>query len=348
LTAKDRRLSGEVVAMKLDGIDGSATEETARYLHTQSLVVDAHVDTLLKVVADGRGLGERSPERHVDLPRLLEGGVKVQFFACYIEPAFKPDRGLQRVIQMIDIFHAEATRNADTMSVCTDTASIHAAVENGRLAAILTVEGGEAIGADLAALRMLHRLGVRSMGLVWNQRNLIADGVGERRTRGGLTTFGVEVVREMNRLGMIVDVSHLTDEGFYDVIETSRAPIMATHSNARAVCDHPRNLTDDQIRTLAVNGGVMGINFAPAFVRKEDANVEAVLDHVDHVVGLVGPDHVGLGSDFDGIGPPPRGLSDPTCLWRLTEGLMKRGYAADDIRKVLGGNHLRVIRCVMG
>ncbi len=324
------------------------SEIQVREFHRRCTVVDTHADTLLRYMDGKRNLGDRRGDGHIDLPRLVEGGVDAQFFACYIEAEYKPDRGLKRALQMIDLFYQQLESNAGRMAHCTTSSQIEEAVKSGKVAAILAIEGGEAIGDDLAALRALQRLGVRSIGLVWNQRNLIADGIGEQRTKGGLTNFGVQVVKEMNRLGIIVDVSHLTDEGFWDVIETSTVPIMATHSNSRAVCYHPRNLADDQIKALAKNGGVMGMNFAPYFVHKEKATVDGILDHIDHIVDLVGPDHVGLGSDFDGIRATPEGLDDVTQTWHITDGLFQRGYSEEDVEKILGKNHLRVIREVMG
>lgn len=317
-------------------------------LHRSATVVDTHCDTLLSLASGRRQLKERCDQGHIDLPRLKEGGVDVQFFACYIEPQYKPERAVKRVLQMIDVFYREMEANHSDIELARTVGDIERISSLGKVAAVLSIEGGEAIGDDLGILRVLHRLGVRALGLVWNERNSLADGLAERRTRGGLTNLGVQVVQEMNRLGMIVDVSHLTDEGFWDVIEVSRQPIIASHSNARAVCDHPRNLTDDQIVALAKNGGVMGMNFAPAFVRPEAPTIEDLLDHIDHICRLVGPDHVGLGSDFDGISGTPRGLEDVTQLPSLTAGLVRRGYRAADIRKILGDNHLRVMREVFG
>lgn len=324
--------------------DLGSTRATA--LHNSSLVIDTHCDTILEVMRGRRSLGVRSSEGHLDFPRLREGGVAAQFFAVYIEPEYKPDRGLERALEVLDRLYTEVDTYPDQAEVALSVADIHRIRQAGKVAVVLAIEGGEAIGHNLANLRMLYRLGVRSIGLVWNQRNLIADGIGERRTGGGLTNFGVAVVKEMNRLGMAVDVSHLADPGFWHVAETAEAPFIASHSNARAVCDHPRNLTDDQIKALAAAGGVMGLNFAPAFVAPEHASLSKLVDHLDHVVALVGPEHIGLGSDFDGIGSTPEGLADATAFPRFTEELVRRGYGDEDIQRFLGGNHLRVLATI--
>ena len=322
----------------------------ARALHEEAFIADTHCDTILAVARGQRTLGERSDQGHIDLPRLREAGVDVQFFACFIEGEFKPDRGQYRALQLIDLFYRQMEAYSDQVAVAHNLAEMDAIRASGRIAAVLAIEGGEAVGPDISGLRILYRLGVRSLGLVWNQRNLLADGVGERRTHGGLTSFGVEVVEEANRLGMLVDVSHLSDEGFWDVIAVSTHPIIASHSNARAVCDHPRNLTDDQIRALAKNGGVMGLNFAPAFVAaNRPATVADLAVHAEHIANLAGSaDHIGLGSDYDGIGAAPQGLEDVTQLWRLTEALLRRGFSEDDVRKILGGNHRRLLAAVIG
>ena len=334
----------------------------AAKLHREALVVDGHVDTLIAAVKGKRSLGERSAEGHADFPRLLEGGVDVQLFAHYIEPDFKPDRGLLRFMQMADAFYREVRANPGLVGHAKSVEDIERLREAGKLACVMSIEGGEALQGDLGVLRMLFELGVRVIGLTWNQRNRIADGIAEARTGGGLTEFGVAAIREMNRLGIVVDVAHVSDPGFWDVAEISEKPFIASHSNARAVCDHPRNLNDDQIAALARAGGVMGMNFAPNFVHPElgamahplsgskagegapRATLEMVLDHVDYIVELVGPQHVGLGSDFDGIGDTPDGLEDATKLPAITAGLLDRGYSEPDIRDILGGNFLRVFR----
>ena len=319
-------------------------------LHRRALVFDAHVDTVLALGPGGRSFVERGEHGHVDLPRLREGGVGVQVFALFIEPRYKPERGLQRAIELWDRLTGALAAAGEAVRVCHTVADLDAATAGGQLAAILSVEGGEAIGTELAALRALHALGVRAMGLTWNERNAIADGAGEDRAQGGLTGFGREVVAEMNRLGMVVDVSHLCERSFWDVLAMSRVPVVASHSNARALCDHARNLRDAQIVALARAGGVMGMNFYARFLDTDPAraDVERLCDHVDHVAALVGPEHVGLGSDFDGIGETPRGLEDVSRLPAVTEALLRRGYTDAQVALVLGQNFLRVFRTVWG
>lgn len=315
-------------------------------LHRRAVVVDGHADTILAVIGGHRSLGERSERGHFDLPRAREGGLDVVFMACWIETAFKPHLSLKRGLQLVDAVYREVDKYSQQISVATSVADIHRIVDSGRTAAILAIEGGEAIDGDLAVLRSLYRLGVRLITLTWNQRNDLADGVMESRTRGGLTTLGLEVVREMNSLGMVVDVSHISDAGFWDVIDTTTQPVIASHSNCRALCDHPRNLTDDQIRALGKNGGVVGVTFPLNFVDPAKPNLERLLDHVNHVVELVGPQHVGLGSDFDGFNASLEGVEDASKLPSITEGLLKRGYRDEDILLILGGNYLRVLGTV--
>jgi membrane dipeptidase len=328
-------------------------------LHKRATVVDAHVDTLLDIMSPParptkfptpRNFSERSVKGHVDLPRLLEGGVDLQVFAAYIQPEYKIERALHRVTQLIDSFYQMLHANQAKMSLFTKVGDVEQAERQGKIAAMLSIEGGEAVEADLSVLRMLYRLGVRAMTLTWNERNQIADGAAEGRTKGGLTNFGVELISEMNKIGMAVDVSHLSDAGFFDVIETSKRPIIASHSNCRALCNHRRNLTDEMIKLLAEKDGVMGMNFAPAFVDDNPGNatLERILDHIDHAVEVAGVEHVGLGSDFDGIESCPKGLEDVTKIPYITEGLVTRNYSEDDILKVLGGNFLRVFKNIIG
>jgi membrane dipeptidase len=213
------------------------------------------------------------------------------------------------------------------------------------------MEGAEGLEGDLGVLRMMYRLGVRWIGMTWNHRNQAADGLFEARTGGGLTKFGVELVREMNRLGMLVDIAHLAPAGVRDVFEVSEAPVIASHANAHAVCPAPRNLSDEQLAGIAATGGLVGATYVPDFITdgEEPATLDMLVDHVDHMVRVAGVDHVGLGSDFDGFGdPPPAGLEDASCVPNVTARLLERGYTSEDTQKILGGNWLRVIGQVMG
>lgn len=321
-------------------------------LHFNSLVIDSHCDTVLRIIrAQGAfRLRDEHTEGHVDIPRLRKGGVGLQFFAAYIGPEFKPDRSIKRTLQLLDCLYAELDDNRDSLHLIQNVGDLEDARRLGKIGVLLSIEGGEALEGDLAVLRIYHRLGFRAVGLTWNERNQIAEGVGDCRSGGGLTVFGVQVVEEMNRLGMIVDVSHLSEPGFFDVCEVSRHPIMASHSNSRAVCDHVRNLTDKQIKALARNGGVMGLNMANEFLVEQGySSISHVIDHVDHVAHLLGnTEHIGLGGDYDGITKPPVGLEDMSKYPALTEALLGRGYSESQVRQILGENHLRVIRTVIG
>ena len=326
-------------------------EERAQRLHREALVVDTHCDTLLHLVKVGirrpeqRPLGERSDKGHVDLPRLVEGGVNCQTFATWGTQESYP-WALRIALQMIDVFNRECAANDGIVHVRSYD-EILAANRAGRVAALLSIEGAEPLTGDLGILRIFYSLGVRMLSFTWNWRTPFADGLYAKRAESKLTDLGVEALLEMERLGIIYDVSHLSDSCFWDVADVKTGPFIASHSNCRDVCDNPRNLTDDMIKALADHGGVMGMNFAAAFVDKERATVEKVVDHIDHIVELVGSDHVGLGSDFDGIRETPEGLEDVSKMPNITRVMVKRGYSDEDIKKILGGNHLRVFKEVL-
>ncbi|HEY8498476.1 MAG TPA: dipeptidase [Limnochordales bacterium] len=323
--------------------------QRARALHFSSLVFDAHADTIaLDVVEGRRHLDETGRGGHVDLPRLRQGGVGVQVFSVFVPPAVPTPYNALRALAILDALAAEVERAAGAVIWVRRAADLDEVRRTRKVGVIASLEGCEVLAGSLAVLRTLYRLGVRAAGLTWNVRNELADGVGEPRG-AGLTAFGREAVAEMERLGMVVDVSHLSEAGFWEVMEVATRPVIASHSNARAVCDHVRNLTDDQIRALARKGGVMGINFFPGFLRQDgQATLEDVVRHIDHVVELVGPDHVGLGSDYDGITRVPQGLEDPSRLPALTEALLRRGYGDEAVRKILGENFARVFRAALG
>jgi membrane dipeptidase len=323
----------------------------AASLHHDSIVVDAHCDTLLSVQAGERGLAERSTQGHIDLPRLLDGGVTAQVFALFLEDRYLPAAAAKQTLRLLDTLYAALADHAAQLTLALKADDIEWAKKEHKVAAVIGFEGAEALEGDLGLLRVFHRLGLRLLTIAWSRRNQAADGVAEACTGGGLTNFGRQLVEECNKLGVILDVSHLAPAGVADVLEASAAPIIASHSNAHALCPHARNLTDEQLVGVARTGGVIGVTFVPAFIHEdeEQASLDRLLDHIDHIVGVAGTDHVGLGSDFDGFGPQtPQGLGDVTCMPGITAGLVERGYSPDDVRKILGLNFLRVFRAVAG
>jgi len=336
-------------------------EERAMEIHKRAIVVDAHCDTIGSWMetpsmptfgaptrrAERRSLGKRSEEGAMDIPRMKEGGLDCQVFAVWTAPAFY-DAPLKRAVQMIDAFYLEVEKNLDSIAMCMNYEQIMEGVKKGKIAAILSIEGGEPVQGGPGVLRILYRLGVRVLSFTHFPRNLIADGSGELRSKSGLTDIGAQLVEEMNRIGMIIDVSHINEPGFWDIIEMTKSPVIATHSNCKALCDVHRNLSDEQIEALAEKGGVMGMNYYRGFVEMDwnKANLDKLLDHIDHIVELVGPNHVGLGSDFDGGGGLP-GLKDVTEIPNITRGLVAREYSDEEIEKILGGNFLNVFKRVL-
>jgi membrane dipeptidase len=338
------RRTGEMVDLT------EAQEERAMRLHGEAVVVDTHCDTLMQLIPQRRGkareLGERSEAGHIDLPRMVEGGVTCQTFAMFTGTRAVVPEALLTALQMVDAFQGQIEANEGIM-VVTKPDEILAAKKAGKVTGLLAIEGAEPLMGDLGLLRVFHRLGVRMLSFAWNWRTPFADGLNAKRSGGKLTDLGVQALEEMDRLGMVYDVSHLADSVYWDVAEVKKGPFIASHSNCRDVCDHPRNLNDDMMRALADHSGVMGMNFAPAFVHKEKATVERLVDHIDHVVDIVGPDYVGLGSDFDGIGSTPVGLEDVSKMPNITRELVRREYSDEDILKILGENHLRVFEEVI-
>ena len=326
-------------------------------LHKKATVVDAHADALLDLLSPParpkryptpRNIGERSRNGHIDLPRLLEGGVDLELFAVS-QPSYATQKQLHRTMQLFDRLYQELEAHGDKLVLLERVEDVHEAEKHGKIAAMLSIEGGEAIEGDLGALRILYRLSLRAMTLTWNNRNQIADPATEHRTKGGLTNFGVELIEEMNKIGIVVDVSHISDTRFFDVIQTTGSPVIASHSNCRALCCHRRNLDDDMINALADNGGVVGITFVARMIDERGrASLLRVLGHLEHVAEVAGVEYVGFGSDFDGIQETPQDLEDVTRMPNLMEGLIRRGYSEGDIFKILGGNFLRVFKSVVG
>ena len=312
-------------------------------LHRDAVVADLHSDTILDVAAEKRDFAVRGTTGHIDLPRLREGGVDVQVFALFVHPRYAGS-GFRRVSELLDAFD-RLVRAQPALAPATTVDAIQQAVRRGRIAAVLSVENGSALDGDPANVDRLFARGVRIASLTWNQSNDLADGALDD-THGGLTPLGRRVLKRMQELRMIIDVSHLSERAFWAVLEATTGPVVASHSNASAVTFHRRNLTDAQLRALAGRGGLAGVNFYPAFTG--GATLGHILDHIDHLVKVMGADHVALGSDFDGFSQTVTGLEDVSKLPALTAGLLARGYAPDDVRKILGGNVLRVFLAVWG
>jgi|SRR6056297_119403 len=306
-----------------------------------------HTDTLLnKYKKEDYNFNQLDHDFHLDLPRLKEANVKLVIFAIYVEENYHPNsNGLRKTIQMIDDFY-NIIKNNEIMKVAQNYEDILKINEDNKIAAILAVEGAKSI-YNLAALRVFNKLGVNLITLTWNHRNHIGDGVGENSSCG-LTDFGKEFVQEMKKLNIIVDISHLNERGFWDVIEIIDKPIIASHSNAKKLCDHPRNLNDKQIKAIAKSDGIIGINFCPSFINKKgQAELKDVFQHIDYIKNLVGVDYVSLGTDFDGIRETPDGLEDVTKLDKLKDMMLENGYSDQEINKICYKNVYRVFNCIL-
>lgn len=319
-------------------------------LRLDGIVFDAHCDTLTAALGK-RGLAERLPGNQVDLPRLIEGGVTAQIFSICLE-RYNPPTATKLALCVLDFFYNELAANDDRLCLATSVDHIEAAQKRGKVAAVLSFESVEPLQGDLALCRMFYRLGLRSIGLTHNRRNDAADGVGEIRTGGGLSTYGVALVEEMNRLGMVIDVAHLAPRGLEDVLSISKAPVIDSHTGVTALSGHRRNLSDAQLEAIALGGGVVCVCFVPNFLEPDNRNVSSIdraLDHIDHAVRIAGIDHVGIGSDFDGMDDlRTEGLEDAAKMPAIAAGLRERAYCPDDVRKIMGGNLMRVFRQVMG
>jgi membrane dipeptidase len=328
-------------------------KEEAMRIHREAVVVDTHCDTLMTFMPQSYGqpparkLGERGEKGHLDLPRMREGGVDCQTFAMYTGRREGQPDALLTAMQMTDVFYREMEANKEYIVPVVSTGEILAAKKVGICSGLLAIEGAEPLMGELGVLRNFYKLGVRMISFTWNWRTAFADGLSASRAESKLTDLGVKAIEEMDHLGIILDTSHISDTCFWDIAEVKKGPFIASHSNSRVVCDHRRNLTDDMLQALADHGGVTGMNFAPDFVAKEGATVEKLVDHIDYIVKRIGPDHVGLGSDFDGIGTPPVGLENVSKVPNITRELVRRGYKEEDIKKILGGNHLRVFGKVL-
>jgi membrane dipeptidase len=355
--------SSEVYQQKTE--DAKLRERVMK-IHPEAIVVDTHNDVTSPITDQGYDLGARDTtgKMQTDIPRMKEGGLDAEFFAIYVAAKYAKEGGAaRRALDMIDGVYEQIRRHPESLEMAFTADDIRRIHKAGKIASLMGIEGGHAIEDSLGALRMFHRLGVRYMTLTHTNTSNWADSAGginnpAEKRHGGLNEFGREVVREMNRMGMMVDISHIADETFQDVIEVSQAPIIASHSSCRALTNVPRNLTDDMLRALAKNGGVVMINFYNGFINTEyakpgapyptkpadKATMEMLMQHFEHAIKVAGIDHVGIGSDFDGIdGLAPTGMEDVSKLPAITYELLKRGYSENDVKKVLGENLLRVM-----
>lgn len=307
------------------------------------IIYDAHCDTITRLMDNNQNLYQN--DGHVDIQRIHGQKGHVQVFAAWIDPAYKM-HPLKRCLQIMDVFFDQMAKYKPYIVFAADYEQVMQAVDKGKVAALLSIEGGEAIQGDLGVLRMLYRLGVRSIGLTWNGKNEIGTGVGAGDE--GLTPFGLEVIQEMNTLGMLIDVSHLSPKGFWDVIGHSSQPVIASHSNAKAICNHKRNLTDAQFQAMAEKGGVVGINLYADFIKTGGkADINDVIRHIEHFMGLGGENHVGLGADFDGMDRTPEGINGVQDLNKIFDGLLKLNYTQEQVEKIAGKNFLELLKKVL-
>ena len=373
----------------------------ARQIHNSALIVDTHADTPQRFLDQDFDIGSTDPKDigHISLDKAKKGNLGAEFFSIWVDPETNQGNFAKHTFDLIDSVYTQAARHPDRMMMAFSPADIERAHREHKLAALMGIEGGHSIENDIHLLRDYYRLGVRYMTLSWSNTNEWADSSGDIddpkvQHHNGLTEFGKQVVQEMNRLGMMVDISHVADKTFWDAIATTKAPVIASHSSARALVDAPRNMTDDMLKAVTKNGGVVQVNFFNGF---DDADfrkameaqqkdqvaatqkyldqlkaegkpvnyvevdrierewmakiprppLKSLIDHIDHIAKVAGIDHVGLGSDFDGVsGATPEGIDSAADLPKITQALLDRGYSAEDIRKILGGNLLRVFRDV--
>jgi membrane dipeptidase len=356
----------------------------ARKLHFSALVLDTHIDVTPKLQTDWK-FTERHTEGAVDLPRMKEGGLDGLFFSIFMPGTVTGPKAVNDALERIAAVHKLAEDLPNDVALCVTADQVRQAHKQGKIAALMGMEGGHMINNSLPILRMYAKLGVRYLTLTHSINTDWADSSGDQPKNNGLTPFGKEVIRELNKLGMMVDVSHVSDKTFWDALAESKAPLIASHSSVRAISGHPRNMTDEMIKALAEKGGVIQINYldlyldnaryeymkkaepalrelvakypggantqkrmqelALTFGPAPSVSWERIIDHIDHAVKVAGIDHVGLGSDFDG-GSLPDGMRQASELPKITEALMRKGYSDSDIKKILGLNTLRLLEDV--
>lgn len=375
----------------------NAFSQNSANVHQKAIVADTHNDILSTIVDKGYDLGQNLKDKtHTDLGRLRQGGVDIQVFSIFCDERFGKDTAFKYAIREMDSLQQIALRNPDKISIVYNSTQLKEAIRNGKIAALTGVEGGHMIEGNIDYLDSFYRRGARYMTLTWNNSVEWASSAADE-SKGqmpynskGLTDFGKQVVRRMNELGMMIDISHVGEQTFYDAINTTTKPLIASHSSVYTLCPHPRNLKDDQIKAIGKNGGVIFVNFYSGFIdsnymrRKEvflqnhkqevdsllalkwpmylveerlfknyapDAEklrpaLSQLIDHFDYIIRLIGVDHVGIGSDFDGIESAPQHLNGVDDFPKITEALLARGYTRKQVTKILGGNFLRVFKSV--
>ncbi len=305
-------------------------------------IVDLHCDTI-SLLSEKEG-SLYCNAGHFDIKRALESKLALQFFALFSMPV-DCNTSMRQILKQIDKFYLEMDKNSEYLFLARDYNDINKGLDSGKIACLLHLEGAEALGTDEEMLRILYRLGLRSIGLTWNNRNLLADGVAEGDQAGGLSLQGRQVLDEMSKLGIILDLSHISEKSFFDALAYYDKPVLVSHANARALCNHRRNLNDSQLRALALNGGVIGINQVADFVKEDSPTVDDLLDHIVYIADLIGVEHIGLGSDFDGADKiVMKGIEDYSKWESL---LSARSFTQEEIEKILGLNALRVIESVL-
>lgn len=312
-------------------------------------VLDSHCDTPSLILRYGKDLSVCSTEGHVDFPRLRRGSVDASFFALYVPAEMSCAQAWDYAARMLALTKEEVARHPDMAAMAVTEAQARANREKGLLSIMLGLENASPIGSELSKLEWFRREGVRYVTLCHNADNQVCDSAAGNGLNNGLSSFGREVVRKMNELGMLVDCAHISDKSFYDVLDVSQKPIVSTHSCCRALAGHRRNMSDGMLRELSANGGVIQINFYPVFLQDgctdngPSCPYTRIADHIDHAVEVAGVDHVGIGSDFDGIDITPEGMEDVSMTWKIFDELRSRGYSEKDLSKIAGENFLRVL-----
>jgi membrane dipeptidase len=314
-------------------------------LYRDALVFDGHIDTPLRIAEDGVDFGARGTSSHVDLPRMIDGGLDAVFMAAWVDPALGPDRAFERARQLLSLVQETARAHRDRLAFATTAADVITAAANEKIALLAGVENGDALEERADNVARLYEHGARYLTLTWMRTNALGDAAGDEPVHGGLSPLGKSVVEAMNDIGMMIDMAHAAPTTFWDVLEQTSDPIVVSHSATEAHGPHPRNVSDDQLRGIAENGGLIGINFFCDYLAPgvADPDWTLIVDHIERVIDVAGVEHAALGSDMDGVPRLPFGFHGVEDLPLIATELERRGLTGENLRKVLGGNWLRVL-----